>query len=119
MTPTRIALAAAMAGSCLLLATPAGAASFNCAAAHQPDERAICANRSLNDKDVTLSVLYNLVRRLVPMGSRGAIMDDQVAWLRGRHACGANAVCLSRAYDKRIAQIQRIIDDRVVSNGPF
>ena len=36
----------------LLCATPVAAASFDCAKAKAPDEKAICATRALNDADV-------------------------------------------------------------------
>lgn len=102
-----------------LMATPASAASFDCAKAHTAGERTICANRSLNDRDVKMATLYDLVRKLVGMGTRGNIMEEQTRWLGARKACGANVGCIARAYDQRIAAIQKIIDDRVVSNGPF
>jgi len=105
----------------LIAALPAGAlaASFNCARAAAPDERTICRERALNDRDVRMAVLYGLDIRLVPMGSRDHIKDDQVAFLRHRRACGANAACLSRIYDKRIAELQAVIDTRVYPRGPF
>jgi hypothetical protein len=38
----------------LLVADSAVAASFDCARAKAADEKAVCANRSLNDLDVTM-----------------------------------------------------------------
>jgi uncharacterized protein len=104
------------AGAC---AGTAMAASFDCARAAKPDERAICQDRALNDRDVTMAVLYGLDRKFLAMGGRGLLMDEQAAWLRGRRACGANRACLARSYDRRIAQLRKIIDTRVVTNGPF
>lgn len=101
------------------VAVPASAASFDCAAASSPDERAVCASRALNDRDVTMSLLYGLDRKFLPMGGRGDLIDQQTAWLRERRACGDNHTCLARAYDRRIAVLQKVIDDRVVSRGPF
>jgi uncharacterized protein YecT (DUF1311 family) len=97
----------------------ASAASFDCARAAAADERAICANRGLNDRDVRMSVLYGLDLRFVPMGSRDVIRRDQAAWLAKRRACGANGACLTRAYDARIAELQAVIDTRVYPQGPF
>lgn len=97
----------------------ASAASFNCARAATPDERAICDDRWLNDQDVRMSQLYDIVRRLVPMGTRGAIMDEQTRWLRARRTCGANRACLNRSYTTRIAQLNRVLETRVYPNGPF
>jgi uncharacterized protein len=118
LAPRRVLLAIAFACACTCVG-PAAAASFDCARARQADERAICNDRALNDRDVTMSVLYGLDRRFLAMGGRGLLMDEQAAWLRGRRACGADRACLARSYDHRIAQLRRIIDTRVVTNGPF
>ena len=105
----------------LIAALPsmAGAASFDCARAGAPDERTLCRTRALNDRDVHMAVLYGLDIRLVPMGSRDAIKRDQAIWLRSRRACGADAGCLTRSYDRRIAALQAVIDTRVYPHGPF
>ncbi len=99
-------------------ATPAAAASFDCGKARAADERAICANRALNDQDVRVDQLYGITRHLVPMGGRGAIMDDQRAWLKSRHACGANQACLARSYDRRLGELNQVME-RVYRQGPF
>ena len=115
----RVRLFAAVLVAGLLTAGAAGAASFNCARAATPDERAICDDRFLNDQDVRMSQLYDIVRRLVPMGTRGAIMDEQTVWLRQRRTCGAGRACIGRAYATRIAQLNRVLETRVYPNGPF
>ena len=120
-----IVSAAVLAGALVIgqgvtpLASTAQAASFDCARARAPDERAICGNRVLEDRDVELSVLYGLIQKLVPMGSRDAIRHEQTQWLAGRGRCGADVPCLRRAYDRRIAALRATIEERVVSNGPF
>lgn len=96
----------------------AQAASFNCARARQADERAICASLALNDQDVRLAQLYEITQHLVAMGGRGAIQDDQVQWLQARHACGANRACLTKAYARRIDQLNHVLQ-HVYSQGPF
>lgn len=103
----------------ILLAGPAAAASFDCTKARTADEKAICADRSLNDKDVRMALLFDLDRRLMTMGSRDAMRDDQSAWLRDRRRCGADRVCLHRSYDRRIAMLRGVIDTRVYPHGPF
>jgi len=100
-------------------ASAASAASFDCSKARTPDERAICATTYLNDQDVRMDQLYGIVRKLVPMGARGAIMDDQAVWLRDRRKCGADKACLSRSYSKRIAELYAVLEQRVYPNGPF
>jgi uncharacterized protein len=104
----------------LTLVTPvaASAASFDCAKARAPDEKAICANMTLNDKDVRMSVLYEVNKRTLAMGGRGAMEDAQRQWLRDRKGCGANRACLNRAYDRRLSDLERSLD-RIYRNGPF
>lgn len=103
--------------------TPVGAraqaASFDCTRARAPDERMICGIRRLEDRDVEMNVLYGLLRQVVPMGTRGALQDEQTAWLAGRRRCGGDAGCIQRAYDRRIGQLRQMFQDRVVANGPF
>jgi uncharacterized protein len=103
----------------LLAGSPAAAASFDCTKARTPDEKAICTDRSLNDKDVRMALLFDLDRRLMAMGSRDAMRDDQSAWLVQRRRCGADRICLHRSYDRRIAVLRGIIDTRVTPRGPF
>lgn len=107
-----------LAATCAAFAMPATAASFDCAKARKADEKAICANRGLNDQDVRVDQLYGITRHLVPMGGRDAIMDGQRAWLKARGSCGANRACLARSYDQRLRQLNTVMD-RVYSQGPF
>jgi uncharacterized protein len=103
---------------CLAAPVAAQAASFDCAKARAPDEKAICANLALNDKDVRMSVLYDINKHTLAMGGRGAMEDAQRQWLRDRKGCGANRACLNRAYDRRLGELERSLD-RVYRNGPF
>lgn len=85
---------------------PVHAASFDCDAANVlADEKAICDNRALNDADVKMVTTFDLLSGLVAMGARGALKDEQSAWLKKRQACGADAACLKTAYDERIKQL--------------
>ena len=102
----------------LLAAGPASAASFRCAKAKLADEKAICADRRLNDLDVELAVRLEVIKHLVPMGARGALMDDQQSWLAARHQCGADHNCLTRRYDDRLEEINGALE-RVYGKGPF
>ena len=94
----------------LLGAGAARAASFPCERARAPDERAVCADRALNDQDVRVAVMYDFLRGLHAMGGRGAIIDDQRAWLAQRRRCGADRRCLSAAYARRVASLRRDYD---------
>ncbi len=112
-----VLVALAIAGG-FFLPVSAQAASFDCAKARAPDEKAICADRGLNDKDVKMSVLYEIDGHLVGMGRRGAMHDEQIIWLSARKTCGAARACLSAAYDRRIATLQSVLDE-VYGHGPF
>ncbi|EJL32801.1 hypothetical protein PMI01_02440 [Caulobacter sp. AP07] len=101
-----------------LVAGSASAASFDCDRARAPDEKAICANLALNDKDVRMAVLYDINRKTLAMGGRGALEDQQRQWLRDRRGCGAQRACLNRSYDRRLGDLERSLE-RVYRNGPF
>lgn len=98
---------------------PAQAASFDCTRARAADERVICGNRALEDRDVEMTTIYGLLVHVVPMGSRDALRRDQAAWLSRRGRCGGSAACIRRAYDERIAALRAVFEHRVVRNGPF
>ncbi|KQV78726.1 hypothetical protein [Rhizobium sp. Root1220] len=84
----------------------AHAASFNCDAKElKPDEKAICDNRALNDADVKMVTTFELLSGLMAMGSRGALQDEQTAWLKKRQACGPDVACIEAAYDERLKQL--------------
>ncbi len=100
------------------LAGAAHAASFDCAKARRADEKAICADRSLDNKDVRMAVLYDVNKRTMGMGARGALMDSQQAWLNERAGCKANRVCLARVYDRRLGELERSME-RIYRAGPF
>ncbi len=109
------ALAALMIGLC---GASAQAASFNCSRAKTLDEKTICADRALNDQDVRMAVMLDISRHFLAMGRRGQLDDEQIDWLRGRKACGANKQCLAAAYAHRIDRLQGVVDE-VAHHGPF
>jgi uncharacterized protein len=83
----------------------AQAASFDCAKARAADEKAICASRELNDKDVTMATQYRLLKGLFAMGGQGAMQGQQQEWLKSRQACGGDVACLNQRYDQRLKQL--------------
>lgn len=85
-----------------LLPAAACAASFSCTRVTAPDEKAICADRQLSEKDVRMATTYSLLRQLLLMGGRGALQDEQTAWLQKRKQCGASTICLAHLYDTRL-----------------
>ena len=94
------------------------AASYDCARAKSADEKAICAYLPLNDKDVRMSVLYEINKRTLAMGGRGAMEDRQRQWLAERRRCGANRSCLVRLYDRRLGELEKTTE-RIYRAGPF
>jgi uncharacterized protein len=96
---------------------PSQAASFDCAKAEAADEKAICADRQLNDADVEMSVLYTQLKPLLGMGARGDMEDEQAAWLKRRAACGADRACLVKAYQERVQQLRRGFE-ALAKHGP-
>ena len=106
--------AALLAGAVFALlsgASAANAASFDCnAESLKPDEKAICDNRDLNDADVRMVTTFDLLSGFLAMGSRSALQDEQVAWLKTRQACEADIDCLKAAYAARMAQFSAVVD---------
>ena len=91
---------------------PAQAASFDCLAAGlAADEAAICQNIALNDMDVRMVTTFELLREILPMGSRGELESAQMTWLEQRRACGANLDCLAAAYASRMAELRNAVGD--------
>ncbi len=90
-----------------LVAGPASAASFDCTRARVPDERAICADRRLNDQDVRMATWLEVLGDVQLMGANAAMRDAQREWLAARHRCGGERTCLARAYDRRIGDLSR------------
>lgn len=104
-----------------LLAVTAGgasAASFDCKSAQASDEQAVCSSLTLNDLDVRMATLYEVATHLVAMGQRGAMQDDQKAFLKARAACKFNKICIGNAYKARIGQIEAVLQS-IYARGPF
>lgn len=100
------------------LIVPASAASFSCNGVTAPDEVAICKSCDLAQLDVKMATLYGVITKMVGMGQRGMIQDDQRAWLVQRASCKGDAACISAAYQARISEIEGMLSD-IYSRGPF
>lgn len=94
----------------LLISFTTCAANFDCTKAKAADEKAICANQTLNDKDVEMTTTYHLLRGLFAMGVQGDMQDAQQVWLEKRRQCGSNIPCLAHAYNSRLQQLTAIYD---------
>ncbi|WP_373429863.1 lysozyme inhibitor LprI family protein [Acinetobacter gerneri] len=102
----------------LAFATASHAASFNCAAAKTVTEHTICDTRSLNDADVKMATTYNIVRHLVPMGTRSIIQDQQIKWLKLRDDCRDSVSCLTDVYKMQQQRLDKYMS-RIYQQGPF
>jgi uncharacterized protein len=91
---------------------------INCSKAKTADEKAICGSTDLVQRDSRMSVEYGLLRGFLAMGGRGALMDEQKAWLSKRAVCKADKACLRKVYDERIIVLETGLD-RVKTFGPF
>lgn len=60
---------------------PIAAASFDWSKAETADEKAVCADRQLNDEDVEMAVLYTQLKLLLGMGARGDMGAAQDVFL--------------------------------------
>jgi uncharacterized protein len=77
--------------------------SFNCRYAYAPDEVIICQDKDLAAKDREMAQTYAWALRNNPDPYQtNLIRRTQVVWLNRRHACGYDADCISRLYDKRL-----------------
>src|SRR5208282_2422278 len=102
----------------LLAGSVAHAASFDCAKAKTPQEKAICASPELNAADERMAAAYRAVLTAVPPEIQAEIRDGQRAWIRRREEeCPADesgstanlAGCLRRELDSRTKELQQTV----------
>lgn len=91
---------------------------LDCKKAGSDSERTICSNYELGQDEARVATLYGLATSLVAMGQRGAIQDDQRAFLKQRDACSSNVACLRNAYSAREKQLESVMT-RIQQRGPF
>ncbi len=66
----------------LMLATPCFAASFNCAKASTPQEKAICASPALSAADDRMAAAYSAILHTIPPSFQDEVRADQRVWVR-------------------------------------
>lgn len=94
-------------GAGLFGAPLAMAASFDCAKAVTPVEKAICASPEVSDLDEYLGRYYHAARAEV--GSAGSCLaGNQRDWLRGTRNKCADAACLKSVYLARLAELDAL-----------
>jgi uncharacterized protein len=114
-------LFAALAAAALLAPGGAGAADYapmNCAKAKSAAEKTVCKDYGLGQLEARMATLYAVATSLVAMGQRGDMQGAQRDFLQERENCGADAACIRKKYDARIADLQRTID-QIASRGPY
>ena len=103
----------------LLFLAQTQAASFSCKTAKLKTEKQVCSHQSLNDADVKLATTYQIILHALPMGGRDAEKDRQFQWLKQRNACAASIACIQQAYSQRQQQLDELLQEHVLSHGPF
>src|ERR1051325_2405112 len=93
----------------VLLATPAAAQSFDCRAARQPDELAICQDPDLARLDQQLAMLYRRGVGNLAEEQREQFQRHEVFFLNARRRCGENSHCVAVSYRNRIHELQSMI----------
>ena len=93
-------------------------APLNCGKAKSPAEKTICGSYALGQDEARMATLYAIATSLVAMGQRGDMQGAQRDFLQERENCDADAACIKKKYDARIADLQGTID-AIAARGPF
>lgn len=113
MMAKRLRKRASLAAALLCLsAVPAHAASFSCAKASSPPEKAICADAGLSLQDEQLAAAFQAVKKLLSDPGAAELQADQrewVKWLRARCPGKATKIvpCLTEEYTRRLEQLEK------------
>lgn len=102
----RVAFWAAMAVLfCLAAPVAAHAASFDCAKAGTPTEKAICKDSAVSRLDDQVAAAFKAAQGLWPAGNWSAyIRTEQRWWIKDRDSiCKADAACLKQDYERRLS----------------
>jgi uncharacterized protein len=82
-------------------ATAADYAPLDCTKARSATERTICGNYALGQAEARMATLYEWTTQFVAMGQRGAMQDDQRAFIKEREQCKrrwpASSACTTAA----------------------
>ncbi|HTX76501.1 MAG TPA: lysozyme inhibitor LprI family protein [Terracidiphilus sp.] len=89
-------------------------ASFDCARARTPSEKAICSDRALGDADIVLNRVYRSLVASSTSAQRPALIRQQKGWLQQAiEKCNANSDplpassrdCLRKAFEDRFTDL--------------
>jgi uncharacterized protein YecT (DUF1311 family) len=96
---------AVLIGLVLMVAPAASAASFDCARAGTPTEKAICKDSAISKLDGQAAAAFKTAQGLWPAGNWSAyIRTEQRQWLKDRDGiCKADITCLKQDYARRLS----------------
>ncbi|MBB3227169.1 uncharacterized protein FHW69_001770 [Luteibacter sp. Sphag1AF] len=89
-------------------ALPAHAASFDCAKAQTPTEKAICADQSLGSLDDQLAEAYKSALDASTTTEATALRASQRMWMTQRDTCAARADCLRDSMTHRANELEAV-----------
>ena len=81
----------------------ANSASFDCAKASSPLEKAICSNPNLSALDDQMAQAYKDAR--AKSSNQDQLKSDQIAWIKGARQCASDLACIEKSYKVRLATL--------------
>ncbi len=88
------------------------AASFDCAHATLPAEKAICADKNLSHLDEqTAGMYFTIIGSGAPQATVTQVKTSQKSFVQTRNACGADVNCLVDAYTSQMMYLKNIKGD--------
>jgi uncharacterized protein len=81
----------------------ANAASFDCAKASAPQEKAVCANPTLSALDDKLAESYKNARAVSQDPAK--LKSEQIEWIKEVRKCAVETSCIERLYSLRISEL--------------
>ena len=104
----------------LLMPSAVSAAGFDCGKATTADERAVCGNANLSERDSEMTGLWYAYSRFpMLMGANGNRQDEANDFLARRRQCRAAVPCLTKAYEDRIAQLRGQVAGSLSGLAPY
>ena len=79
------------------------AASFDCAKASSPYEKAVCSNANLSSLDDQLALVYKDAR--AKSADPEGLKKDQIEWIKSTRQCSNDIGCIEKAYRTRITNL--------------
>lgn len=87
----------------------ASAQSFDCRAAHYPDEIAICRDSDLAWLDQRLATTYRRDIGALPSDRRDEFQRHEIYFLNARRRCGFDRQCIAQSYRNRMQELEKLM----------